>query len=63
MSGPTSEEQSMVTNGPTADIMYGARDYFLASTSFAQQQHRPTATSQLLHHPQDISDARRLADQ
>ncbi len=45
------------------NLMYRARDYFLASTSFAEQQHRPTATSQLLHHPQDISDARRLADQ
>ena len=33
------------------NLMYRARDYFLASTSFAEQQDRPTATSQLLHHP------------
>src|SRR5580704_3295475 len=40
------------------NLMYRARDYFLASTSFAEQQDGPTAMSQLVHHPQDISDAR-----
>ena len=64
MSGPTREEQSMVTNGPyRLNLMDGARHYFLAGTSFAQQQDRPAAASQLVHHPQDISDARRLANQ
>jgi hypothetical protein len=33
------------------DLMYGARDHFLASTSFAEQQDGPTAMSQLIHHP------------
>jgi len=37
-------------------------DYFLAGTGFAEQQNWPTATAQFLHHSQDISDSRRLAD-
>ena len=45
------------------NLMYGARDYFLAGTGFAEEQDRPTAASQLVHHPQDIPDAWRLADQ
>ena len=45
------------------NLMYGARDHFLAGTSFAEEQDGPTAASQLLHHPQNIPDARRLADQ
>ncbi len=45
------------------NLMYGARDHFLAGTGFAEEQDGPTATSQLVHHPQNVSDARRLADQ
>ena len=45
------------------NLMYGARHHFLAGTGFAEQQDRPTAAAQLLYHPQDISDAWRLADQ
>ncbi len=42
----------MVTKGPAGlDIMYGARDHFLARTGFAEQQDGPAATSELFHHP------------
>src|SRR5690348_10241014 len=44
-----------------AYIMYRAGDYFLASTRFAENQHRPAATSQLLHHTENIAETRRLA--
>src|ERR1700722_8968498 len=45
------------------DSMYRPSDYFLTGTGFAQEQDRPTAAAQFVHHPQNIPDARRLADQ
>src|ERR1700678_2615904 len=36
------------TNG--LNLMYRTRDYFLASTSFAEEQNRPAATAELFHH-------------
>ena len=64
MSGPTMEEQSMVTNGPRGlYIMDGARDHFLAGAGLAEQQRGPAALAKFLDQTDNLARARRLPHQ